>query len=397
MLKNIFSFSCFIILSLFLCNATTILAQNIKTNDPFVLVIDPGHGGADIGTPGTKRTRVYEKHVVLAVALKLEKLINQNMNDVKILMTRRTDTYPSLPDRARLANKNKAHLFLSIHCNAAKNSYATGAETLVMATERASVNLDISKRENSYITLEKDQEAYKDFNLNDPLSNIGKSLEQFSTIRSSIVFADLTQKYMCGTGGRKDRNIVQAIIYVTYACAMPSVLVELGFLTNPDEEAFLHSEKGQNIMAQSLYQAIRDYKARTYDLYHDSHSSDTVPSAEQTTDTTSSGNQDIESIIGEDTSSKQPQKNNITYCVQLTSSSSPLSTSKNVLLKKFKGVSYYKEKNMYKYTTARVSTFAQAQKQLSDAKAKGVKDAFIVAFKDKEKVNVNDAKAITGE
>ncbi|MDD4820845.1 MAG: N-acetylmuramoyl-L-alanine amidase [Flavobacteriales bacterium] len=396
MLNNISSIFISLTAALFLCIPNTSHAQNIKTDDPFVLVIDPGHGGADIGTPGTRRTRIYEKHVVLAVALKLEKLIKDNMDDVKILMTRRTDIYPTLPERVKLANKNHSDLFLSIHCNAAKNPAAVGAETLVMATERASANLDISKRENAYITLEKDQEAYKNFNINDPLSNIGKSLEQFSTIRSSIVFADLTQKYMCSTGGRKDRHIVQAIIYVTYACVSPSVLVELGFLSNPTEEAFLHSEKGQNIMAQSLYQAIRDYKARTYDITHGT-SSPEITIVKEIDTTTAEEGKDTTVAPKAEISSPEETKNVISYCVQLTSSSTALSTKNNVLLKKFQGVSFYKEGKMYKYTTAHVATFAEAKKQLSSAKTKGAKDAFIVAFKDKEKVNVNDARAITGE
>ncbi|MBQ8649628.1 MAG: N-acetylmuramoyl-L-alanine amidase, partial [Flavobacteriales bacterium] len=212
MLNTFFKIKTIVFISIIGLFSSTLYAQETTTDDPFVLVIDPGHGGADAGTLGTRRTKIYEKHVVLDVALKLEKLIKDNMKDVKILMTRRTDVYPTLQSRARLANKNHAHLFLSIHCNAAANPQATGAETLVMATERASANLEISKRENAYIVLEENhQENYKNFNINDPLANIGKSLEQFSTIRSSIVFADLTQKYMCSTGGRKDRHIVQAI------------------------------------------------------------------------------------------------------------------------------------------------------------------------------------------
>ena len=355
-------------------------AQESTTDDPFVLVIDPGHGGADAGTLGTRRTKTYEKHVVLSVALKLEKLIKENMKDVKILMTRRSDVYPTLQSRARLANKNNAHLFLSIHCNAAANSAATGAETLVMATSRASANLEISKRENAYIVLEENhQENYKNFNINDPLANIGKSLEQFSTIRSSIVFADLTQKYMCSTGGRKDRHIVQAIVYVTYACVCPSVLVELGFLSNPTEEAFLHSEKGQDAMALALFQAFKDYKARTYDISHPVAEVESTPAPVAVPATVPA------------------TKDKVEYCIQLTSSAKVLSPNTNVLLRRFTNVTYFKEGTMYKYTTARVSTYAQVQKDLADARKKGAKDAFIIAFKNNEKINVNTARSLTGE
>lgn len=379
MLNTFFKIKTIVFISIIGLFSSTLYAQETTTDDPFVLVIDPGHGGADAGTLGTRRTKIYEKHVVLDVALKLEKLIKDNMKDVKILMTRRTDVYPTLQSRARLANKNHAHLFLSIHCNAAANPQATGAETLVMATERASANLEISKRENAYIVLEENhQENYKNFNINDPLANIGKSLEQFSTIRSSIVFADLTQKYMCSTGGRKDRHIVQAIIYVTYACTCPSVLVELGFLTNPAEEAFLHSEKGQNAMALALFQAFKDYKARTYDISHPTAEVESSPAP-----------------MAEPTPAAPVDK--IEYCVQLTSSSKALGTRTNVLLRRFSDVTYFKEGNMYKYTTRRVSSYAQALKDLSDARKKGAKDAFIIAFKNKEKVNVNTARSMTGE
>ncbi|MBQ2421986.1 MAG: N-acetylmuramoyl-L-alanine amidase [Flavobacteriales bacterium] len=379
MLNMFFKIRKIVFLSLVGLFSIPVLGQETTSDDPFVLVIDPGHGGADAGTLGTRRTKVYEKHVVLDVALRLEKLIKDNMKDVKILMTRRTDVYPTLQSRARLANKNHAHLFLSIHCNAAANSQATGAETLVMATERASANLEISKRENAYIVLEENhQENYKNFNINDPLANIGKSLEQFSTIRSSIVFADLTQKYMCSTGGRKDRHIVQAIIYVTYACTCPAVLVELGFLTNPAEEAFLHSEKGKDAMALALFQAFKDYKARTYDISH--------PTAE------------VESSPAPVAESPVPATSDkIEYCVQLTSSAKVLNTHTNVLLRRFSSTTYFKEGTMYKYTTARVTSYAAAQKDLADARKKGAKDAFIIAFKNNEKINVNTARSLTGE
>lgn len=264
MLKNIF-FKAALLSSLLLTTVQSSAAQGKNTagGEKFTVVLDPGHGGHDAGTVGTGRRKIYEKHVVLKVALKLEKLLNENMDDVRVLLTRRTDVYPRFIDRVNTANKNDADIFISIHCNSVENvkrdgPRVRGAETYVMATQKAAANLEISKKENAAMMLEENyRETYKNFDPSDLASNIGKSLEQFSTIKNSISLATMAQEGFEDTGSRKNLGVKQAVLYVTYATVVPAVLVELGFLSNPEEEDFLHSEKGQQQMGPV---ALRSHK-----------------------------------------------------------------------------------------------------------------------------------------
>ena len=207
MLKNIF-FKAALLSSLLLTTVQSSAAQGKNTTggEKFTVVLDPGHGGHDAGTVGTGRRKIYEKHVVLKVALKLEKLLNENMDDVRVLLTRRTDVYPRFIDRVNTANKNDADIFISIHCNSVENvkrdgPRVRGAETYVMATQKAAANLEISKKENAAMMLEENyRETYKNFDPSDLASNIGKSLEQFSTIKNSISLATMAQGGCEGTG-----------------------------------------------------------------------------------------------------------------------------------------------------------------------------------------------------
>ena len=369
----------------FLCGETT-FAQAQNKGDKFIVVLDPGHGGEDPGALGTRRTKIYEKHIVLAVSQKIKKLFAENMPDVHVIMTRETDRKPDFIDRVNAANKNGAHLFVSIHCNSNASSSPYGAETFVMATSKAETNLEISRKENAPMLLEKNyKEVYKNFDPNDLESNIGRNIEQFANIRNSIAFATMAQEKMHSIGGRKDRGVKQAVLYVTSATIVPAVLVEIGFISNRAEEDFLHSAKGQDLMARSLYEAVRQYKERFYDPVHG-------PSAGQTGTQTSPSET---SAAGQtDTAASTA---GVYYCVQLTSASSRLNVKTNALLKKFTGIDFFVEKGLYKYTTRHVDTYAQAQKDLSEAKRKGAKDAFIVAFRGDEKINVAQARQINGE
>lgn len=364
-------------------------------NSEFVVVLDPGHGGNDPGTLGTRRTRTYEKHVVLSVALKIKQMLNDSLPDVRVILTRSTDRYPSFRERVDAANKNRADLFVSIHCNATANGVAYGAETYVMATNKADANLEISKTENAPMLMEENyRDIYKGFDPNDLESNIGKNIEQFANVKHSIAFATLAQQGMSRIGGRKDLGVKQAVLYVTYATIVPAVLVEIGFLSNRTEETFLHSEKGQTLMARSLYDAICKYKLRFYDPLHS-------PSREDADAPSPGGIEEaIASQVAEAQNSPEQRDDaapRVQYCVQLTASPSPLSVRSNVLLKKFQGVSYFREKNMYKYTTARTDTYAQAQRDLADARKKGAKDAFVVAFRGEQKIDLAQARALSGE
>lgn len=399
MLKNIF-FKAAVLSSLLLTTAQPSAAQGKNTagGEKFTVVLDPGHGGHDAGTVGTGRRKIYEKHVVLKVALKLEKLLNENMDDVRVLLTRRTDVYPRFIDRVNTANKNDADIFISIHCNSVENvkrdgPRVRGAETYVMATQKAAANLEISKKENAAMLLEENyKETYKNFDPSDLTSNIGKSLEQFSTIKNSISLATMAQEGFEDTGSRKNLGVKQAVLYVTYATVVPAVLVELGFLSNPEEEDFLHSEKGQQQMAQSLYEAISKYKVRFFDSRQHGPK-DSAPA-------------DFDAIMAEQSASQNQATSTtaddkgsaeVYYCVQLISSPKAVSTRTEPTLRKFSGVEYYRENGMYKYTMPKTSTFAKAQQQLSQAKSKGAKTAFIVAFRNGKKIDTAAARKLTGE
>lgn len=233
-------------------------SQPLPAEDPWVVVIDAGHGGKDPGAVGAK---AKEKDINLAVALKTGKYIRENMNDVKVIYTRDDDTFPGLAERADVANKNKADLFISIHSNAISDKRFTGAETYVLGQTMDEANLQVAMKENSVITIEQDYETkYEGFDPNSVESYIIFSLMQNTYLRQSTEFATLIQNQFRDRVGRKDRGVRQAGFVVLWRTTMPSVLVELGFITNPEEEKYLMSEQGQDYLASAIFRAFRDYR-----------------------------------------------------------------------------------------------------------------------------------------
>ncbi|MHC1733774.1 MAG: N-acetylmuramoyl-L-alanine amidase [Bacteroidales bacterium] len=233
-------------------------AQPLPAENEWVVVIDAGHGGKDPGAVGSK---AREKNINLAVALKTGKYIRDNMKDVKVIYTRDDDTYPGLAERAEVANRNKADLFISIHSNALTDKRLYGAETYVLGQTMDEANLQVAMKENSVITFEKDYETkYEGFDPNSVESYIIFSLMQNTYLKQSTEFATLIQDQFRERVGRKDRGVRQAGFVVLWRTTMPSVLVELGYITNPEEEKFLMSEQGQDYMASAIFRAFRDYK-----------------------------------------------------------------------------------------------------------------------------------------
>jgi N-acetylmuramoyl-L-alanine amidase len=233
-------------------------AQAVPAENEWVVVIDAGHGGKDPGAVGSK---AKEKNINLAVALKTGKYIRDNLKDVKVIYTREDDTYPGLAERAEVANRNKADLFISIHSNALTDKRLYGAETYVLGQTMDDANLQVAMKENSVITFEKDYETkYEGFDPNSVESYIIFSLMQNTYLRQSTEFATLIQDQFRERVGRKDRGVRQAGFVVLWRTTMPSVLVELGYITNPEEEKFLMSEQGQDYLASAIYRAFRDYK-----------------------------------------------------------------------------------------------------------------------------------------
>lgn len=221
------------------------------------VVIDAGHGGHDHGCKGSGSK---EKDVALKIALKLGKLIEENMDDVKVIYTRKTDVFVELHERAEIANRNKADLFICIHCNGG-SKVAYGTETFVMGLHKSEDNLAVSKRENESVLLEKDYKTkYDGFDPNSPESNIIFNLYQNAYRDKSLIFASKVQYQFTEKAGRFDRGVKEAGFVVLWRTAMPSVLIETGFLTNPREEKYMVNDKNQLTLATCLFNAFKEYK-----------------------------------------------------------------------------------------------------------------------------------------
>lgn len=350
----------------------------------FVVVIDPGHGGHD---PGAIGRRGKEKNINLKVALKVGQLIQNSCNDVKVLYTRQTDVFIPLDRRAQIANDAKADLFISIHTNSiARGKTVRGAETYTLGLHRTEENLEVAKKENSVILIEDNyKQRYAGFNPNSSESYIIFEFLQDKNMEKSVKLATHIQKQFKNTARRIDKGVHQAGFLVLRATSMPSVLVELGYISTPDEEQYLLSEAGTTTLAKSIYQAFLNYKRE--------HDSPAGPSPRQRQDLPEPQDRPKEL-----STSPAPRK---TDRIQNKTSGKPvfkiqILTSDKVLpkgSKKLKGlspVSYYREKGLYKYTYGESTDYNKVLRMKRNVTSK-FKDAFIIAFKNGEKMNVNEA------
>ncbi|WP_210466413.1 N-acetylmuramoyl-L-alanine amidase family protein [Rufibacter roseolus] len=251
-MKNIVSLTVFAFL--LFGSFTTFDRKDVKIR---TVVIDAGHGGKDTGCNGAS---AREKEVALKVALKLGELIEENVPDVNVIFTRKDDRFVELIDRAGIANKNHADLFISIHCNSGPSN-AFGTETYTMGLHKSSSNLAVATRENSVILQEEDYEKnYNGFNPKSPQSHILFSLYQSAYIDNSLRFAQKVEREFKTKVGRSSRGVKQAGFLVLWKSAMPSTLIEIGFLTNPTEEKYLNDKSNQSYIASGIYRAFKDYK-----------------------------------------------------------------------------------------------------------------------------------------
>ena len=334
-------------------------AQNAKIQ---TVVIDAGHGGKDAGAVGKK---AKEKDITLAVAKKVGANIKKQYPDVKVYYTRTTDVFVELMERAKIANRNNADLFISIHCNAVANAPKTcGAETFIMGDHRNSANLAVAKRENASILYESNaDENYGGFDPNSTEAYIAFSFIQSEFKQRSLEFAELVQNQLVGSAKRHDRGVQQAGFLVLYKTAMPSVLVELGFISNPTEEAYMMSTEGQATLASAIAKAFSTYKTN--------FEKNSVDMQQETVAT--------EESVTEPKTTETPETPAIIYKVQFTTRSRAVDNAQSVY-KNLKNVDYYEHNGMFKYTAGCFATKAEADAYLKEVIAKGYDGAFVVKF-----------------
>lgn len=249
------------------------------------IVIDPGHGGLDPGCNGANE--IWEKAVTLAVSLKLGKMIEDSLQDVHVVFTRKTDKFVELWERPHMANKIKADLFISIHCNSNVNTSAAGSETYFMGLHKSQGNLDVAKRENSAIKFEsnyKTNERYGGFDPNSPEGHIIFSLVQNAFLQQSLKFSTLVESNTQKISKIKSRGVKQAGFLVLWQTAMPSVLVEIGFLTNTADRGFLKTEDGQKTIAKGIFRAVKQYKKELEKAATPKTTDDVTPSKRDSSD-----------------------------------------------------------------------------------------------------------------
>lgn len=357
---------------LFFYISFSLTAQNSK----FKVVLDAGHGGKDYGA--TYHGNV-EKNIALKTVLKVGSILEKE-HDVEVVYTRNKDVFVELDDRANIANKSKANIFVSMHCNANANISAYGNETYVMGITRNASNLEVAKKENSVVTLEDDYEIkYEGFDPNSPESVIGISILQEEYRELSVELAAKVQQAFTKKTTFKNRGVKEAGFLVLRKITMPRVLIEMGFVSNKNEGAFLNSDAGQDKLAEAIANSILEYKKE----YFTSSNSKTVQ-------TTPVEKPKEEVKVIDITKSVEKSSEKIEFKVQISASSRNLET-KPENFNGLKNVSKEKGNVIYKYYYESASTYEAAKKNLEIAKEKGFESSFIVAFKNSEKINISEA------
>jgi len=343
--------------------------QSISAQQKFKVVLDPGHGGSDPGNLGAPKSKYLEKDIVLKIALEVGKLLEKH-KDIEVIYTRKDDTFIDLNVRGDIAQKSKANLFISIHCDAFSSSYAYGGGTFVLGLHENDRNFEIAKKENQVILLEDNyKEKYSGFDPNSPESVIAITMMQEEYLDQSLTIASLIQNNFVKDLKRKDRLVKQAGFLVLRNTFMPSVLVETGFLTNKNEGAYLSSAKGQKEMAKAIFDGIINYK-KEYDA---NFVVDVAPKKPEV---------------------KKPVKvakkvfKGVDFKVQIASSSKKVKTAPQNF-KGLKGVERVKIGAHNKYYYGKTSDYEAIKRLQKEAKDNGYGGAFIVAFKGEKKVSVS--------
>ena len=433
-----------ILLALLLVASGTAFSQKREPGKVKTLVIDPGHGG---DKPGAIGKHCQEKELTLSIAKKFGKLVEDNYPDVKVIYTRTTDVDVALSERANIANRAKADLFISIHINSHPTSVPVGMETYVMGLSRSRANMEVAKKENADILLEdgyKDNSEYQGFDPNSPESYVMFAMYQNAYIDKSLNFAQFTQDQYKSAIKTTNRGVKQAEFFVLYKTAMPAVLTEVGFISNPAEEAYMMSDEGQATIAVCLLNAFANYKAHEESIakpkkmeidlpgYGKNKARKPTPQGDAAADSTlqaqikqddalaatilqSQGEEPPKAVVD-----PFPEKNvppsiepyrqveeevqtvvkkdevvveGVTYKVQFLTSEKELKIGS----KDFKGVTgyqMYKQDGVYRYTMGNETTVARAKNIQNELRKKGFKDAFVIAFYNGKRISLQEAREL---
>ncbi|MCT4615211.1 MAG: N-acetylmuramoyl-L-alanine amidase [Marinifilaceae bacterium] len=342
------------------------------------VVIDAGHGGKD---PGALGKTVKEKDIALKIALLVGSYIEKNIPDVKVVYTRKKDIFIPLDKRSEIANKVKADLFISIHANANRNYRIKGTETYTLGLHKTKENLELAMKENSVMLYEEDYSTkYQGFDPNAPASYIIFNLMQGVNVDKSILMAQLTENQFAKRVGRQSRGVRQAGFWVLKKVSMPSILVEVGFVSNPTEEKYLRSKKGQVYLASGIYRAFKEYKTSI-------EKSSLLLSKKTNNNTAQKTN-------NKTTKKKVAKTNNknIYFYIQVASSIKPLNKNSRVY-RKVKNVKQIKMGNRYKYFVGKIYSLKEAKEKQRKIKTV-IPDCFILAYNNGKRISISQASKL---
>ncbi len=365
------------------------ISSNSYSQSKFKVVLDAGHGGKDYGALYNGH---IEKNIALAVVQKVGKILEKDKN-IEVIYTRKTDVFIELIERTNIANKADANIFVSIHCNATTNASASGTETFVMGVTKNASNLEAAKKENQVVTLEADyKEKYEGYDPKSPQTMIGMTLMQEEYLLNSIDLASKIQDNFTDKLKRKNRGVKQAQFLVLHKAYMPRVLVEMGFISHPEEGQFLDSDSGQDDVAEAIASAIVNYKKAYYgsgSIVEDDRPSQKV----ETKPTPKQAPKEVVEVKVPETKavvSTPATAKGVVFKVQLAVSGTKLETAPF----NFNGlnqISMEPVNNLYRYMYGEAGSYDEAKVLLAQAKEKGYTTAFVIAFKDGKKVTVQEA------
>ena len=364
----------FFFILLFLCSIGH-WAQNKK----FKVVLDAGHGGKDYGA--TYHGNI-EKNIALKTALKVGDILKEE-HDIEVVFTRSTDVFVELDERATIANKSKGHLFISMHCNANPNQAAAGNETYVMGITKSASNLEVAKKENAVVTLESNYKIkYDGFDPKKPESVIGISILQEENLQQSIEIAGKVQQAFTKFTSNKNRGVKQAGFLVLRKIAMPRILIEMGFVSNKAEGAFLNAEQGQQKLAEAIATAIINYKKDYF------HADTNLPKKNENAETEIKKDKTNNTEVTKET--KEKENSDIEFKVQISASGKKMETIPSNF-KGLKGVTIQKNRTFYKYFYGLTTDYKKAKLALEEAKKKGFTSSFIVAIQAGKEISLKEA------